>query len=287
MKRINIYKITSIGRPMDFSYPSNVVISLLAVIIWAGVFIYQVASGFYWLEGLLWGLGISISVFLGWALSREIEPGKDLPSYFAAAFTLITVFYHYPPNFIVLIWLMFILRVLNRSTGLQARWTDSAGITLLSGWLVYIGFWQFTLMGAMVFLADAFLPKKNRKQVIFAILHVVLFALAFILNERSPGFYPPSVTILISVIVIGILLIITTLLQVKETADDDSQHKPLDLTRVKTTRILALLVAVLVTFWHGDAGFRWIMPLWATLAGSVLYRILLMIGFHKWFIRIG
>jgi len=276
MKKTDIYRYTSIGRQMDLKQPSNVVIILLSVILLAGGFIFQVATGYGWQKGIFWGLGISVTVFLAWALSRETEPGNDIASYISSGLVAIIVFYYYPPNFIALIWLMLALRIVNRSTGYKARWHDSILITLISGWLVYIGFWQFALLGAITFLADAYFPSKDRKQVIFSLVHILLLVLAFVLKDRYPTFYAPSLPILIPLILVILLLPVTTILQNRQYAKDDRRQKLLKLSRIRATRLLALFLAMIVTFWQGDAGFRWIMPLWCALAGSAIYRSIIL-----------
>ena len=265
---------------MDFDHPSNVVISLVSVIALAGGFIVRLTTGQDWQTSILWGLGVSVSVFLAWALSREIEPGKDLPSYFTIAITLIAVFFYYPPNFLGLIWLMLALRMVNRSTGLKARWQDSVLITFVSGVLIWFGYWQFTLMGALVFLFDAWLREKHPRQYWFAIIHVIMFVVVFITNTRPPSLYLPSVQVIIPVVIVSVLMVVTTLVQRETGAVDDVHQNQLRLKRIQATRLLALFIGLIVTFWNGDPGFRRLMPLWAALAGSAVYRFFLMTGFR-------
>ncbi|MCB0807413.1 MAG: hypothetical protein KDC05_16590, partial [Bacteroidales bacterium] len=200
MKNTNIYRFTSIGRPMDFDNTSNIVIVLVSVILLAGGFIYQIVSGKGWQNGILWGLGISVSVFLAWALSRETEPGIDLPAYISALVTTVLILYFYPPNFPGLIWLMLTLRIVNRSTGQMAKWSDSLLITFFTFLLIFIGYPQYALFGAVAFLLDGVLLNPDKKQIGFAVTHIVIFLVTHFYNDTELIFHAPSVRFLIPIV---------------------------------------------------------------------------------------
>ena len=183
------------------------------------------------------------------------------------------MFYFHPPIYLALVWVVLSLRMLVRTTGRKPKWLDSILISVLTGWLVYLGFWEFAFVGILLFAGDALLVGKALKQLVFAGIHAGLFILALEISKYNPMFFAPSISVLIPVSIVSLLLVATTYMQSNLEVKDEESHSPIHLIRIKTARILTLLLAILVTFWHGDAGFRWIMPLWCALAASAGYQL--------------
>ena len=98
---------------------------------------------------MLWGAGVGLTVFLSWALARELDPDNDHSAFVGAGLVSIGVFLWGLPHFLALFCLLVLGRIVNRSSGLSARTADSMAAVVLSGLLVYQGSWGFGLAAAM------------------------------------------------------------------------------------------------------------------------------------------
>ena len=115
--------VTALGRPIDLSYPTNRAIA--AIMLAAFV-----------ITGLLttWGTGLTValSLFLTWALGRELDPDHNASAFVAVALT--AVGYRTPSLALCGLFLLGI-RAVNNTTGLRPKptdWLSLLGLAYLS-----------------------------------------------------------------------------------------------------------------------------------------------------------
>ena len=85
MSTRDLYRYTSIGRPLDPSYPTNrAVLRLLPAAAFVAAAIHALRHGIE--PGLLWAaVGGALAAFGGWALARELVPDHQAPAFAAMA----------------------------------------------------------------------------------------------------------------------------------------------------------------------------------------------------------
>lgn len=167
-----IYRYTSIGRPLDPALPTNRAMLMLVPV--------AALAGAAWalaVEGTGVGpaalqAGISaLAAFGTWALGRELLP-DDHAAAFVCLFLGFCVSLTSPaPGLLTLFTTLGLVRLVNRSTGLKARSTDSLLVSALVVWTVYetASPW-FGAIGALAFLFDATLRKPLRRQLPYALV---------------------------------------------------------------------------------------------------------------------
>lgn len=273
---MDIKKITGIGRPMDYNYPTNRLISVLTVAVVVLGMTWQLITGTPILTGFFWGLGAGVTIFITWALTREIDPDNNLPAFIASFLMIVAIFFFYPPDFLALIWFLLISRVINRTTGLHARISDGIIITMLSIWLTYKGFWIYAAVGGVAFMLDSSLPDRNKRQWIFATLHLAILFIVWILGDQLTGLDLPgrNRVWLFSILAVFYIPVIITSTKIRSITDNTGE--PLYPIRIKATQITAAILALEVSIWHGENGFIHILPLWAGILGSALFRYYLL-----------
>ena len=129
-----VMKLTGIGRPLDFKYPGNWEIFFLTLTVTVFGIGLQLVWGLGGFRAVLWGLGAGLSVFLTWALGRELDPDTIVSDFIAVGLTLIGLFIWGIPSLIFLFWLILAVRILNRTTGKAATILDSLGLIALGAW---------------------------------------------------------------------------------------------------------------------------------------------------------
>lgn len=266
---MNIYKITSIGRPLDKNYQTNRVIASISILISIIALVYKTSAGSTVVDSLFWALGVALTVFLTWALGREVDPDHDASAFVGVALALPALYFLELPDFIQLFWFLLASRVINRTTGLASRISDSIIVLLLGSWLMYQGNWGYGLATILLFVLDSKMEPKNQKQWIFAaigslttgiLLKHVTWYHAFTFNFTS------GLSLLL--LVLGIPFIISSK---SLKSKGDATGRPLSPRRVQTAQLLVLIMAVQVTFWSSISGFTNILPVWAAFAGAGIF----------------
>jgi hypothetical protein len=245
-----IYSLTSIGRPVDLEYRTNRNMAILmapAALFAAGVAIWQGTS---WLQTLGFGLGGALAAFGGWALGRELDP-DDGPAAFVSLVACVLVLLFIDPNaagyyFLVLFTTLGLVRQVNRTTGLEARVSDSLLLLALTLWVVYgTGNPLFALVAGLSFALDGSLSKPLRRQWVFALLSFGATVVYMVDHDMGREVYhiPQNLTQWLAALV-AIMCTINILLLRKVSSLTDVGRRPLDVARVRGGMSVALLAIV-------------------------------------------
>lgn len=175
------------------------------------------------------------------------------------------------PQLSVLFWLILVVRVVNRTTGLPAGVLDAFGVLGLGLWLSYQGGWGYGVITALAFLLDAQLPARAWRQLAFAVLALVGAALAAILGGNQ--LWSGGVSLWGVVIALGGTALFLPLILESRTVDSvgDRTGKPLQSIRVQAAQILALVSGVGTALLGGTAALVSLTPLWAATLGASLH----------------
>lgn len=265
--------LSNLGRPLDPKYPSNLFIMVLSVasFIGFGVFSYLSKGGI--LGSLGFGVGSLLSVFLTWALAREVDPDYQLTAVLAAAGAIVAIGVNGVPSLMLPFWALFSVRILNRSTGLEAGPLDnilSAGLAL---WLGYSLSWVIPAASAGIFIADGLIHNPRRRQFIPGLITGV-GAGYFLYQDPNlwGGFsgYPVK---------LGLVLLLTALFvrviydSRKIDSIGDRTGEPLFPRRLQLAQVILLLTALLLPLWGGVDGFHESVTFWSVIGGSSLVHL--------------
>lgn len=268
---MTVSRFSTIGRPIDLSYPSNRAIALITLAITVGASLVQGLSGAPLPESALWGLQAGLAVFLAWALCRELDPDHPQAAFVAAILCLAALFTHGLPELGVVFWLLILLRVVNRSSGLPATVIDALGLWGLAGWLTVQNGWGFGLITALAFVLDGLLPVPARRQLLLAALAVLVATGGAVLGGSrwwvaSVSFAGGAVAFALA---IPFLLVMHGYRSV-ESVGDRTGERLLPL-RVQAAQGLALLTGVGAALVEGSIGIPGLAPLWAAVFGASLF----------------
>ena len=132
---MRIERLSSITRSIDLNYPTNRIIVEITLLFLLGTAGFQLILGKAISSALYSGLIAGASVFLAWAFARELDPDNELSAFFAA-FLGCAGFVFFPSPFLLTLFLeILLIRIVNRSTGLPSKTSDSIAVLLLSGWI--------------------------------------------------------------------------------------------------------------------------------------------------------
>lgn len=267
---MRIERLSSITRSIDLNYPTNRIIVEITLLFLLGTAGFQLILGKAVSSALYSGLIAGASVFLAWAFARELDPDNERSAFFAA-FLGCAGFVFFPSPFLLALFLeILLIRIVNRSTGLPSKTSDSIAVLLISAWISSQGNWIFGLFTALAFFLDSFLPEPNRQNRIFGVIAFIASLLAFI---RTPG----KESILLNAelglfILAAVLLFIPIVLSSRKIKSrGDLTGIPLDSLRMRAAQLTAILSAGLSAVLGGVAGAESLMPLWGAILGISLY----------------
>jgi hypothetical protein len=268
--------VTALGRLPDPRYPTNRASMALALAVGAAGAIFQWLRGTALLDAVNWGVGAGFSMFLAWALGRELDPDHDLSAFVAAGLALVAVLFVEAPSLMMILWLLLVLRLVNRTVGLPARPLDSLGVLGLGAWLTWQGDWIVGLVTAGAFLLDGLLSPPLRYHLFVSGLAFVATVLLTIFQAVMASGSGPTTAVAISSLAMAGLFLVVIATSRELRAVGDATGEPLHPRRVQAAQILALATALLFAWWAGAAGVQAMLPLWAAMLGVSLYRLAIL-----------
>lgn len=170
-----IYSVTSIGRPIVWAVPTNRAMLILLGPSAAVAFGLALWLGAPVTGALVFALSAALAAFGGWALGREFDPDDQAAAFVALALSLVVILFIGPMGgghyLLVLFTTLGLVRQVNRSTGLEARISDSLLLLGLTLWVVYgTANPLFAIAAGFSFALDGLLDRPLRRQWLFALL---------------------------------------------------------------------------------------------------------------------
>lgn len=246
MASFSIYRYTSIGRPLDPAWPSNkAVLVLLPVAAVLGAF-FEWAGGGALPDILLKGLSLALALFLAWALARELDPDDPSVAFISLAAGVLLALMFDSPGLLPAFVALGLIRVVNRSTGLSARKSDSALLLVLTiGVIYWTGSPLFGAVAALAFMLDGSLKDPLRHQWVFALL--CLGGMVVYMVDHDSGLdlvgTPDSLFEWVAVLFL-LMFALNVMLTRKVRSRGDVNDRPLDVNRVRGGMTVGLLAAL-------------------------------------------
>ncbi len=215
-----------------------------------------------------WGFGAGISVFFAWAVCREIDPDHELSAFVAAGLTLVGVFFFYPPAFLGVVWLLLMLRIVNRTTGVPAFLLDSVILTLFSAWFTFQGYWIYGIITTVAFYLDSRLDLRSPRQLYFSLANALIIAVVWIAKgfPESFAYFPLTYPVVPVLVIVFFVPVIVSYRNVR--SKGDLTGSPLRPARVISGQILAIVTGLQLIL---QSGYTTLLPLYGAIAGPALY----------------
>jgi hypothetical protein len=238
--------------------------------------VFHLVSGAALLESALGGIESGLVLFLTWALGRELDPDHDLAAFVGAGVVLIASLLVDPPSLLVVLWLLLVLRTVNRTVGLPAKLLDSLAVFGLGVWLALQGVWTTGLITAAVFLLDGLLSLPLRRHLFASVLALVITVALYIFYGDFVMEDSSTIPVVIASVVAAGLFLVVIATSGELRAVGDATRRPLNPRRVQAAQALALLTALLFAWGYGASGVAALLPLWAAMFGVSLYRLAIL-----------
>lgn len=246
MANHRIYQYSSIGRPLDPAYPTNkaVLIMLpLAALLGAAFAGLKGGSG---LDMLQMAIRFSLILFGSWALARELAPDDNTAAFISGCIAMFAAFLVEAPGLLVVFGTLGLVRIVNRSTGLQARKSDSFIVMVLAIWIMYSAASPFFgIVAGLAFILDGTLRDPLRRQWIFGLLCIGGSIVYMVDHDFTLAQVSAPATLFEWISLLFLLIFaLDTLLLKKVRSRGDMARSKLDVNRVRGGMVIGFLAAL-------------------------------------------
>jgi len=274
---LKIGRITALGRPLDIDYMTNRLIATVTAVVLAAVLAVWLIIGQPFFESLFFAAGTAVSVFLTWAITREIDPPSDWSAFAGLPFTLVAALFYGFPALITLFFILLVARTISGSTSLKLTLFDSSVLLVFGVILFTNGVITGLPFLAAVFILDSFFEPANRRQLYFAPVALVLFFVVYAAPyEQYPyviGFTLPTGIFTLLLIGATVFLAIRT---GKVTVPGDKSEQPLNPRRIQLAQAAIALFMVGELFLKGNISLYMLYPAGFAYLGAVLYHLVMI-----------
>lgn len=295
----SIHRLSSIARPVEPRYPTNLAILILMGLALVGLAVTALVRGAAPIDATLAGLLGALVVFATWALGRDLAPDDDPAAFVALVPAAAVVAVGVTPHLLGPLVALGLVRVVNRSVGPPATTLDRVALVVLTFVVAREGHgYGVGLAAVLAFGLDAVLPgraasagasegadRPRRSEPsdpagvqgwAFAALAAATTAMGMIIGEPTLSVVGPGPWTIAAIVTAGLFALVALTQPTPRAVHDAWPEVRLRRDRVRGGMLVGLL-AVAPTLLGGDAAvLAWGVP-WAACAGVVLTRPL-----HLW-----
>lgn len=262
-----ISKYLGLGRPVDFGEKVNKVAMLTTIFICVAVTLWKTSSGMDSGEAVMFSMTSGLGFLLSYIIALELDPDRQLGGLIGGTLTVLGYYFFGAGNITVMLWLLFILRMLNRSSGDRHRIGDNVIIIASAVWLGKEGFWVYPLL-----TGAAYILESQIKGGYFRSLYLAGISLAGLIIAE---FSKESVVLTMDMIVLNCFAIILFLPEIRITeytqAKGDKNGKRLIPKRLQATMGFFCMLLVAAIFLHGNEAGKQLLPGTMAAIGCGLY----------------
>ena len=262
-----ISKQRGLGRPIEFGEKVNKIAMLATIFICVAVTLWKTSSGMDSGEAVMFSMTSGLGFLLSYIIALELDPDRQLGGLIGGALTVLGYYFFGAGNIAVMLWLLFILRMLNRSSGDRHRIGDNVIIIASAVWLGKEGFWVYPLL-----TGAAYILESQIKGGYFRSLYLAGISLAGLIIAE---FSKESVVLTMDMIVLNCFAIILFLPEIRiaeyTQAKGDKNGKRLIPKRLQATMGFFCMLLVAAIFLHGNEAGKQLLPGTMAAIGCGLY----------------
>ena len=262
-----ISKYLGLGRPVDFGQKVNKLAMLATIFICVAITLWKTSSGMDSGEAVMFSMTSGLGFLLSYMIAQELDPDRQLGGIIGGILTVVGYYFFGAGNFMVLIWLLFILRMLNRSSGDRHRIGDNIIIVGSAVWLGKEGFWVYPLL-----TGAAYILESQIKGGYFRSLYLAGISLAGLIIAE---FSKEATVLTLEMILLNCAAIIIFLPEVRiaeyTQAKGDKNGKRLIPKRLQATMGFFCMMLVAAIFLHGNEAGKQLLPGSMAALGCGLY----------------
>ena len=277
-----VSKYLGLGRPIDFGQKVNKLAMMATIFLCVAITLWKTSGGMDSGEAVMFSLTSGLGFLLSYMIAQELDPDRQLGGIIGGALTVIGYYFFGAGNIIVLLWLLFVLRMLNRSSGDRHRIADNVIIIGSAVWRGKEGFWVYPLLTGAAYILESQIKGGYFRSLYLAGISLAGLAIAEFSKEAT--------VLTMEMILVNCLAIILFLPEIRiaeyTQAKGDKNGKRLFPKRLQATMGFFCMMLVAAIFLHGNEAGKQLLPGTMAAMGCGLYLLVALmrhqVSFNKY-----
>ncbi len=258
-----------LGRPIDLKDNTTRIALVGTVLSMAAVTAWQMMQNIDVMDAAMGGVGAALGFLFSYMIAQELDPDRKLGGIIGGVLTVAATLYLGEGNIMVMLWLLFVLRMLNRTSGSRHKIGDNVIIIGISAWLGSQGFWLYPLITASVYALETQIPGGYFRSWYLAALTLGTCFFAdfnFLVQNLSIAY----IYIMCATFIIFLPEIRAA---VFTEAKGDRNNKRINPRRLQVAQGVFLMIGVVLGYLHGDSQAQSLVPAYMAAIGCGLYLV--------------
>ncbi len=275
----NKSQVFGLGRPLNLGETTTRQATLLALISGVCFAIWRTIAGDPSATIGTFAVAAGANVFFSFFIAQELdpEPSRKICGLIGAVLTVVGQVVWGAGSITVLIWALFVLRLLNRSSGSRHQIGDNAIIILMAFWLGKEGFWIYPIVTGVAYIIESQIKGGYYRSLYISGLAFATAAMAVQTGEKAVL----SVSYLWLMGITCILLLPEITMANYTTAKGDQDGVRLIPQRLQTAQGFMMVSSFLLAWFQGDEAAKALVPVWMAASGCGIYLLFYLIKNKK------
>lgn len=256
-----ISRYLGLGRPLEMDNKITKLAMMCTIIICVAVTLWKSSAGMDTNDAVMYSLNGALGFLFSYIIALELDPDRRIGGIIGGFLTLGAYYFFGGGNILVLLWLLFILRMLSRSSGDRHRVLDNVIMIGSAVWLGKQGFWIYPLLTGAAYVLESQIQGGYFRSLYLA---GISFA-GLIIAEYNLQANMLSMSMIMIMCLAVILYLPELRLAIFTKAVGDKNGKRLLVKRLQSMMGFFLMILFTATFLHGDAAGVQLLP--AAMAG--------------------
>lgn len=256
-----------LGRPIDFSDGITRIALICTILTSVAATVWKTMGGADTETAVYFGINTAAAFFFSWLIAQELDPDRKLGGIIGGGLSIVAVLTLGEGNVLVLLWLLFILRLLNRTSGSRHKLGDNVLLIVVSYWLGKDGYWLYPVLTGTAYIIESQIKGGYYRSLYLGGLAFAVTAMA----DTTAKAHSLSM-IYIYLMAICFILFLPELRMASITeAKGDKDGKRIVPQRLQVAQGVFLMIGFAVPWVHGDSQAAALTPAWMAGIGVGVY----------------
>lgn len=263
-------KYFGLARPFDFQDKTTRLALLCSVLAFCGEAAWKLYQNVNTYDACMAGVGVGFGLLFSFMLGMELDPDRKWGGFIGGVLSVVWAAWMGEPNFMVMLLLIFMLRMMNRSSGDVHKIADNLLMLICAWWLGQEGAWLYPMMLGVAYIIESQLPNG----VFYSLyLAAVSFGMLWFSSGISRAPVVLSVYNVALMAVAAILFLPMLRMSVLVEAREDRSGRRMDGKRLRAGNFFFLISVLFISYYQGNAQAVNMAPALFTAAGVGVYLV--------------
>ena len=238
-------KYFGLARPFDFQDKTTRLALLCSVLAFCGEAAWKLYQNVNTYDACMAGVGVGFGLLFSFMLGMELDPDRKWGGFIGGVLSVVWAAWMGEPNFMVMLLLIFMLRMMNRSSGDVHKIADNLLMLICAWWLGQEGAWLYPMM-----LAAAYIIESQLHNGAFYSLYLAAFALGALWFSNGITKEPALLSMpYIIILAAGIILFLPMLrMSLLVATKGDRSVRRIDGQRLRASNLFFIASIFFITF---------------------------------------